>query len=294
MTVIQNNPWKSTTIIESINPRNISETDLEKIVEIEQDMWARESIIWEYVKCECCNKIYSKDDIFWHLSKDIKIQTVKKIEKIYWEKHIKCNNCWNPAESLFDRDKYITNIKDRYNNSESFLTLLRDEYWDIVWFEDWYLDSFETIYEREFSYYYDKIWINTIKNLIEESLQYKLPDKLFMCSSVWSEEKYANFFNIYKIMQNFFNNLNTQIEPDTLWIYEAVLGSLPHSIYSIAWAKNLWIPNNPIYSMLENISNKSSSDIFIHKNVAFSFDKSLNISAKEFIKNNKEKMKQII
>jgi hypothetical protein len=30
------------TIIESVNPKNLSKIDLEKIVEIEQDMWARE------------------------------------------------------------------------------------------------------------------------------------------------------------------------------------------------------------------------------------------------------------
>lgn len=281
-------------LIESVNPRTLSQKDLAKIAEIEQDMWARENILWEYVKCKYCNKIFSKEDIFWHLSNDIKTQTVKSIEKIFWETLMRCNDCWSSIESLFDREKYIFNIKERYNNSKSFLTLLRNENWDIVWFEDWYLDSFETIYEREFSYYYDKIGINTIKNLIEESLKYKLPDRLFMCSSVWSEEKYANFFNIYKIMQNFFNNLNNKIAKDTLWIYEAVLGSLPHSIYNVAWAKNLWIPNNPIYSMIENISNKSNSDIFIHENLAFSFNQTLSIHAKDFIKLNKEKMKQII
>jgi hypothetical protein len=30
------------TFIESVNPRTLSQKDLEKIVEIEQDMWARE------------------------------------------------------------------------------------------------------------------------------------------------------------------------------------------------------------------------------------------------------------
>jgi len=42
MTKISTKESNTSFTIESINPKNISEQDLEKITEIEQDMWARE------------------------------------------------------------------------------------------------------------------------------------------------------------------------------------------------------------------------------------------------------------
>jgi hypothetical protein len=42
MVIVTKNKPSKDFIIESIDPKNISEKDLEKITEIEQDMWARE------------------------------------------------------------------------------------------------------------------------------------------------------------------------------------------------------------------------------------------------------------
>jgi hypothetical protein len=57
-------------------------------------MWAREDGIWEYVKCSSCGKIHSKEEVFWHLSNDIKLLTVWKIEEILWINQINCFDCW--------------------------------------------------------------------------------------------------------------------------------------------------------------------------------------------------------
>ncbi|MDD4152017.1 MAG: hypothetical protein PHR68_05360, partial [Candidatus Gracilibacteria bacterium] len=122
MTIIQSN----SNIIESVNPKTLSKKDLEKIVEIEQDMWAREDGLGEYIKCECCNKIYSKEDVFGHLSKEIKIQTIKKIEEII-DFDIVCPDCKGQVKSIYDREEYIESVLDRYKNTiESFLTVYRD------------------------------------------------------------------------------------------------------------------------------------------------------------------------
>jgi len=45
-------------------------------------------------------------------------------------------------------------IWKRYNESEAFLTIFRDENGEIRGFEDGYIDTFSIIYQREFKKYY--------------------------------------------------------------------------------------------------------------------------------------------
>jgi hypothetical protein len=78
------------------------------------------------MKCETCGKIHSKEDVFGHISKEIKIQTVKKIEEII-DFDIVCSYCLSPLKSIYERSEYIESVRDRYSNTiESFLTVYRD------------------------------------------------------------------------------------------------------------------------------------------------------------------------
>lgn len=289
MTVIQNNLVKISTTIETINPRNITETDLEKIVEIEQDMWARKDWIGEYVKCECCNKIYSKDDIFWHLTKDIKIQTIKKIEEII-DFEIVCPDCKWEVKSIYNRNEYIESIRARYNNTiESFLTVYRDETWEIRWFMDWYIDNFNKIYDRELSIYYNDIWSDNIKKAIEQKLNInKIPDYILSCSSLWIENKYANFLLVLKLMQSFFYSIDEKWR-NILWITELEIGSYLYNLHTLLWTIQLWIKNN--YSNINNKNINSNSDIFVHPKLIQDYKKALWIPLKKFISMHKNAIK---
>lgn len=282
--------WKNN--IEFVNPKNISETDLKKITEIEKDMWSY--WIGEYVKCENCGEIHSKQDIFWHLSKDIYLETVSKIENILWLNRISCPNCNSDTEFIYDESDYINEIKERYNNSiNSFLTVFRDENWEIRAFEDWYIDNFDNIFQREFEKYYSLIWKNRIIIEIEKILWWKIPEKILLCCSIWTEQKYSSFFIFYKMMYNFFSNISNMYNENILWLYEAVVWWLPHSIYHICWTDRVWIPQNNLY---ENVINNGNlkSDIFVHNNVINTVLNSISLPVKEFVRKNKKEMRIIL
>lgn len=281
------------TIIESVNPKLLSKIDLEKIVEIEQDMWSRESSIWEYVKCNNCWKIHSKEDIFWHISNEIKSLTVKKIESII-DFDIVCLECNDNVSYIYNRNDYIESIIDRYNNLESNLSICRNKKLEIIWFFDWYKSNFIDIFNREFSKYYSDIWINTIINILETNFWINLENDLFVSSSLWMEDEYKNLINTYNLMKNFYTNV-FQKHWYIDWIYESKLWTNTHAIYEITWAKKIWISDDVnLFSKVKNINLNSVSDIFIHKKIAETSLKSMNLSAKDFIKKNRINIKEIL
>ena len=278
--------------IENVDSKSISESDLNKIHEIEQDMWAK--WIWEYVKCNCCSIIYSKKDIFGHFSKDIYIETVWKIEQILALDSIKCKKCNSDTISIWWTD-YIYDIQERYNEKESFLTAFRDENWEIRWFSDWYINDFETIYKREFEYYYSNIWKEKIKKMINNIIWWELPDKLLMHSTVWVDLKNSNLNIFLIILKTFYNYLEYKWYWNILWIYESSIWTTIHSIYHVSWAKRLWITsNNLLKNKISNINNKSTSDIFIHNDIINSYVKKLELPFKVFLKNNSLKMREVL
>lgn len=289
MTNIQNNLSKGSIVIESINPRKISEKDLEKIAEIEQDMWARDDWIGEYVKCESCNKIHSKEDIFWHLTKDIKIQTVKKIEEII-DFDIVCLDCGSEVKSIYDRNEYIESIRSRYNDTiESFLTVYRDDTGEIRGFMDWYIDNFSNVYNREFKAYYDNIWLDIIDQMIKQKLNIdRIPYYILSCSSLGIENKYANFLLVLKLMQSFFYSIDEKWR-NILWITELEIGSYIHNLHTILGTIQLWITNESL-----SINNKNmnfNSDIFIHPTLIQDYKEALWIPLRKFISMHKNAIK---
>lgn len=275
------------SIIESVNPRSLSKNDLEKIVEIEQDMWAREDWLWEYMKCESCLKIHSKEDIFWHLSNDIKMQTVKKIEEIIDFDKV-CSDCNWKIKSIYDRNEYIESIRDRYFNSvESFLTVYRDDHWEIRWFFDWYIDSFEKIYEREFSYYYWDLGINIIKNIIEEKIWNKISNNIFVFSSVWIEKNYINFMIYINLLKLLFSSIPDD-KNSYLWITDVKDSTNISKLYKSLGSIELNL-NNKIKFFNKN--NKFSSDLYIHENVVLDYKKELSLPIRKFLNKYKASLK---
>lgn len=291
MTINQAN---NSTIVESVNPKSLSEKDLLKIAEIEQDMWAREESIWEYVKCNDCNKIYSKEDMYDYLSNDIKSQTVKKIEEII-SCDIVCNECSWIVTSIYDTKTYVNEIIDRYKNSDSFLTICRDNTWEIRWFFDGYVWNFETIYEREFEHYYSKIWKDWLKSIIEKNTNKKLPSELLMCSALWMEDKYRSFYSLYDMMRTYFKEVYDLLWEKVMWIYESAIWTNTHSIYHVAWWQQVWISSDSnLYSQVTNTQKWHVSDIFLHENIAKSFISKMELPPRKFLKENKTKMKEVL
>jgi len=277
--------------VESEDPKLMSKTDLRKIHEIEQDMWAE--WIGEYVKCNSCQKILSKKNIFWHLSKDIYMETVWQIEQILAIDSIKCSECNSLDTSHIWWEKYISEIEQRYNDTESFITSLRDSNGEIRWFIDWYINDINTIYKREFEYYYSDIWINKIKEKIEFIIWNEIPNKLLMNSTIWLEVKYSNLNNFLIMLNIFYISLLWKWYWNILWIYESRIWSMAHAVFYTCWWKSIWL-NDFSEININNLSDNSISDVFVHPNIVSIWSKELSISLKDFLKNNLYKMKEVL
>ena len=285
--------WVNDFIIESIDPKTIINKDLEKIAEIEQDMWAREDSIWEYVKCTSCNHIDSKEDIFWSLSKDLKILTVWKIEEILELDHINCSKCGNHSETIYDRNKYIEEIRERYKIKKSVLSIIRDWDWEIRWFFDWYKSNFFDIFVNEFLKYYWDLSLNEIFTILDNKFSIDFSDDFFVSTALWMEEKYINFFTLYWLMKEFYWTVNKQYW-DIDWFYESKLWTNTHAIYELTWAKKIWITENiDFLSKIKNVNTKFISDIFFHKRIATESIMRMDIWVKDFIRENKKFIRQI-
>lgn len=273
--------------IDVVNPKNISEIDLIKITEIEQDMWARNDGIGEYVKCSSCNNIDSKEDIYWKLSNDIKILTVWKIENILEKNRIECSECGSDSKPIYQRDEYMEEIRNRYNNSDSYISIFRDSWWEIRWFADWYIDSFDTIYTREFEHYYKEIWIDWIKKSIESIINTNTPKELLVWTAVWIEEKYKNFNILYLLIKNFFDGIGAYRE-GIMWIAESRIWTNTHWIYHSMWAKRLNLSN------YTNNNSNFNSDIFIHPWAVIDYKKEFWVTLKQFLRKHSIKMKEVL
>ncbi len=269
----------------------IKSKDFTRLVEVEQDTWARDESLWEYVKCNHCWEILSKEDVYWHLLSDIRLRTVSEIEVLLWLDNINCVKCWWDTEKVF-WEWYEQSVIERHNNNRSNISVFRDKDWEIRWFIDWYFDTFENIYLREFEYYYWNIWIDKLVQLMEAKLWYKLPDMIFMCSALCIDERYKSMYVIYNLMRVFFNFVHENFW-EVLWIYESSLWTSTHSLYEISWGVPIWVNECWLSREIENTKKWHKSDIFVHEDIAWSFVKSLSFDVGEFVRRNIKTMRHI-
>lgn len=268
--------------VQTLNTNFISKVDLTRIFEIEKDMWAREDWLWEYIKCNNCNFVASKEDIYWNLSSEIKNETVSHIEKILCNDTIFCPKCDSSNTDFLFWDNYIDEILDRFKNSESYLSVFRDNNWIIRWFVDWYIDRFSKIYKREFQKYYEHIWEDNIVELIEETIKKPLPNELFYCSAIWIETKYKNFKVIIKLLQDFFASIKDNWR-NIIGVSELKIGSSIHRLNSLFWAKKIWINNIDSWVNISNHKDWVDSDIFVNEQLVDNYRKSLSIPTRELV-----------
>jgi hypothetical protein len=245
-------------------------------------MWAREDGLWEYIKCNNCDSVLSKEDVFWYLANEIQFETVTRIEQLLWKDNIDCSKCWSSQTEFMFWNEYLDDIVDRLKNSESYLTVYKDSWWVIRWFVDWYIDKFSVIYKREFEKYYRNVWKEKIMQLIEETLESSLPKELFYCSAIWIETKYKNFKIIVKLLQEFFFSINDNWR-DIIWISELKLWSSVHHLNSIFWAKGIWLNHINLWTNVMNHNLDITSDIFITTKMVDNYKKSLSVPIRELI-----------
>lgn len=267
---------------------DISDQEIERLYELERDMWSHG--LGQYIRCAICEKISSKSEVFGGMESCIKNETVSEIERILSLSHPPaCPCCSWPTQYVF-WEAYKDEIASRYRFPTSFVSLYKDMDHQIHGFMDGYISSIDTIYDREFDYYYSHTWKNTIVWKIETILSQTLPSELLCIPALWVHQEHASMLVIYHLMKDFFQKVS-QYDPELIGIYESVLGTNTHSIYEICWGKRI---HSWDHETFQNVKEGFEGDIFIHPNIGSFCIETLWESYKNFIRSNIRAMKEIL
>ena len=283
--------------IETINWKDLSESELERICEIERDMWSHG--LWEYTQCNSCWNIDGKYDmdgessLYWKKSKNLLRETVSDIERILniQKKDLQCTKCWDSVEYIFPVDTYIDDISSRYEFNTSFLSLYRDYDWKICGFMDGYVSDINSIYSREFENYYSHVWKTIIRKKMEAIIQQKLPKELLCITALWTDQNNASMLIVYELMKAFFN-ATIWYNPYLYGTYESILWTNTQAIYEICWWKRIYSLDH--HNVSENIKKWLEWDIFIHPYIWVTSMNVLWEKSKNFMKNNITQIKKIL
>lgn len=267
---------------QAVETKKLSDLDIKQIFNIEQDMWARKEGLWEYMECESCWALYSKQDIYWDLEKSIYNKTVSELENNEWRDIFCCSACWGKNTHCFSEKDYTKSMRERYSLRSTLVLMYDDK--KLIWFMDGYVSWLEDIYSREFAEHYSDIGIDKIKEAIYTTLWY-LPDEYFSCASSWTREGYMNFFHIYNLLQNFFLHFPSHMEEVT-WLSELHSGWPYSKIFWKLWTRSIGLREKHKESIQS--SNSYDSDIYVHPNFWKSCKKAFkNKSVRSFIQAHK-------
>lgn len=261
---------------DTITPSNLSEKDLGKIFELEQDMWARNEGLWEYVTCLHCDATMSKQDMYDKRNKAIYSMTVAEIEMNELWGSLSCPHCSWDVEHVFPREAYIEEMKIRYSQ-RAHMVIMKDSE-EIVWFMDGHISDFDTIFERDFSYRYSKQNKIEISDAVTQII-WCIPELMFSCSSMWTKENYMFFHNVYRLLQSFFMSFPDSYEWNT-WISELNVGGSLESIYKALWARSIDM------TKISNIEKNDSYEswIFIQKQLGATYKQGFSKDLRTFLR----------
>ncbi len=281
--------------VEAVPTNWLLESDIRQIAEVEKDMWAY--WIGEYVKCNCCQEIHSKNDIFWNLSSDIRKKTVIELENIYLWDNISCKKCESQnTDFIYGVDDNILDIRRRYYDSiDSCLSLaVNENSGTIVWFMDWYIDKLRTVYDRELDPYYNDDIYEILEKYILKVNWWKIPQKVLSFSSMWLLEEYKSFYQVFELIKKFFEWIDDK-HNNVFWLTEVVNWSNLHWFHHCMWIQKLGINNYPwMDQLMANRSDEKENELFYQKEVVSVYKERYNLTVRQFIKKYRNVMSEIL
>ncbi len=277
----------SLNTVQSVSTKELTNSLLDKIFEIEQDMWAR--WIWEYISCWSCNTVFSKKDVFgdrglMELPQDIRISTVMEIEK-----YLKLNDlnpidelvceCWSSEMyHIYDPKVYKPLIGNRYNKEESFLSVAYNQSNEIIGFMDWYIATLEEIYEEELHFHYTEDILTELKS----RYQIHRSDRLLTFSSIGTNDKNKSLLTVFALLENFFNELGQQYD-DKLAIFESIIWSSTYCIFKIMWWESIDFQDRGWCDTLINRNKNYPTEVILHPNMVADYKNNFRISTKDVL-----------
>ncbi|MDD3145401.1 MAG: hypothetical protein PHV23_04795 [Candidatus Gracilibacteria bacterium] len=266
----------NTNFIEKVDTKNISDSTLLEMAKVQKDMWAYG--LGEYVRCNCCNEIYSKNDIFGHLSSEIKTQSVTKLEEIFLGDSVRCKECNSTnTEFMYDIDHNVQTFLERYKK-ESFLVLSYNVEGNIIGFCDGFIGSFEEIYNNELLSHYGNIDSIFLKKIIEEKLSISSLNNMLNFSSMGTYQKYISYNFIYNLLRKFFRSIN--VDGLIPGITELDKTNSLYKIYKMMGSISLGLDRK----YLNNLSDNYDSDICVFPDPINDFRTKYDIPFRELIK----------
>jgi len=265
----------------SLDTHNIPQEVLDRIFEIEQDMWAR--WIGEYVECSTCDIIYSKEQVYGQswihpLSQQCVRETVMEIERQLGHSP-KCLWCGWKMTHIYDYNSYIEQIQERYGREDAFLTVAYNSEDQIVWFMDWYIASLEEIFRNEFSFHFTE-------GLLEEIMcRYKLhrSQKLMTFSSLGTDDKNKSLFLIFSLIRQYFDSIPDDID-NISWLFESIIGSSTYGIFSIMWATKMELQTEKKFIIPWVMNEYVETDILFQENIVWRYRTWFNIRVRDVLR----------
>lgn len=272
---------KNTCNIRTVDPKTLSQYELEKINEVTQDMWAHS--IGELVQCTCCNKMISKQDVFWHLEKEIYDKTVKNIMEILSISEIPCIECWQETKFIY-WEAHVENIKERlYQSQDSFLVLCENQQGEIVGYEEGYVDSLENIFRRELAYHYEAIWLPEIQQRVHNILWHN-PEQMFVLSSIGMRNPYSSFFTLFELFKHFAINIPEKYR----WLHgisELDMNNNLNFLSDLLGSTSLWIiEDTDLKNKIINTGKDYQSNLIVISDVVEKYKYFLSGWIKNFLK----------
>ncbi|MDD3793835.1 MAG: hypothetical protein PHI37_03420 [Candidatus Gracilibacteria bacterium] len=267
--------------IKNVESKDLGESELLAISQVQKDMWAYS--LGEYVRCNCCNHIHSKNDIFGHLSSEIRLQSVTSLEEIFLGDSIKCMKCDSGnTEFIYDIDKSISYFREKYKQ-EAFLVLGYDYNGDIIGFMDGYFAHLIDIYNLEISFHYPNLSVDVLEEIIKNKLNISVLGKMLSLSSIGTYETYISYPFIYELIRKFFKLVSDK--KGIPGIIELDKKNSIYLIYKIMGSLSLGIDS----SLVENVNEDYQSDLCIFTDPIDNFNTNFDMSFRQFVKRHKIK-----
>lgn len=266
---------------QSVETSSLSWESLDRIFEIEQDMWARG--IGEYIRCISCETMYSKADIFWNhgsikIPDSIRLDTVMQIEKFFWGNTPLCICCGWETRHVYEKQQYMWAIERRYNRNESFLTLAYGRDKEIIGFMDGYLTTLWEIFQEELRFHYSE----KILDELEQRYLIQRDQKLLTFSSIGTDDRNKSLITIFGLLQTFFRNMDSQYN-HTLSIFESIIGSSTYCIFNIMGARPIQAHKNPDFLLPGSQNHKYPTDILLHFDMVSDYKEKFTIRVRDIV-----------
>ncbi|MDD2693848.1 MAG: hypothetical protein PHY14_02860 [Candidatus Gracilibacteria bacterium] len=196
------------------NPQNLSDSVIQEIQIVSQDIWSRMNSLGELCQCPDCKKIYAAEDIF---PAELLAEKMvgELIQEEFGDSAIPCpdKECGGMTKFLFG-SQHVTDIRARYTKSvNAFLVLCREkETGKIVGLEDGYIGNIREAAFREFQHYnplgidhngsLGDDWLDRLEREARAVLGYS-PERILTLSSIGIIEKYQSPFVLFGILKRF-------------------------------------------------------------------------------------------